>query len=34
MPDVPLAIMTVMDVFASLFSKRVFADVKLLLVGA
>jgi hypothetical protein len=34
MPDVPLAIMTVMDVFAPLFSKRVFAYVKLLLVGA
>jgi hypothetical protein len=34
MPDVPMAIMTVIGVFAPLFSKRVFASVKLLLVGA
>jgi hypothetical protein len=34
MPNVPMAIMTVIGVFAPLFSKRVFASVKLLLVGA
>jgi hypothetical protein len=34
MPDVLMAIMTVIGVFAPLFSKRVFASVKLLLVGA
>lgn len=34
MPDFPMAIMTVLGAFAPLFSKRVFASVKLLLVGA
>lgn len=34
MPDVPMAIMTVIGAFAPLFSRRVFAYVKLLLVGA
>jgi hypothetical protein len=34
MPDIPMAIMTVMGAFASLFSRRVFAHAKLLLVGA
>jgi hypothetical protein len=34
MPDLPMALMTVIGVFAPLFSKRVFAYVKLLLVGA
>ena len=34
MSDLPIAIMMVLGVFASLFSTRVFAHVKLLLVGA
>ena len=34
MPDVPMAIMTVLGTFASLFSRRVLAYVNLLLVGA
>jgi DDE superfamily endonuclease len=34
MPDIPMAIMTVLGAFASLFSRRVFAQAKLLLVGA
>jgi DDE superfamily endonuclease len=34
MPDIPMAIMTVIGAFASLFSRRVFAHAKLLLVGA
>jgi DDE superfamily endonuclease len=34
MPDVPMALMTVISVFAPRFSKRVLASVKLLLVGA
>jgi hypothetical protein len=34
MADFPMAIMTVLGAFAPLFSQRVFASVKLLLVGA
>jgi hypothetical protein len=34
MPDVPMALMTVIGAFAPLFSRRVFASVKLWLVGA
>jgi DDE superfamily endonuclease len=34
MPDLPTAVMTVIGAFAPLFSRRIFAYVKLLLVGA